>query len=145
MSDYLITQLTEADNVDIRYRAAVVGGHTGADGCLSAITVRDPEGEEVVLPTAGLFMLIGSVPRTSWLPAAVQRDTTGFIRTGRDVDTQDQDAAGGSRPSLETSLDGVFAVGDVRAGSVKRVATAVGDGATVVAQLHGYLAAHLRP
>lgn len=145
MSDYLIAQLTEAPNVDIRYGVAVVGGQQGADGCLSSITVRDPEGGEVDLRTAGLFVLIGSVPRTSWLPDPVQRDRTGFILTGSDTESQERDAPTGSRPSLETSLDGVFAVGDVRSGSVKRVATAVGDGATVIALLHGYLAAHPRP
>ena len=86
-------------------------------------------------------MLIGSVPRTSWLPDEVERDQTGFVRTGREVTASD----GTMRLSLETSLPGVFAVGDVRAGSIKRVATAVGDGATVIATLHGYLAAHPVP
>jgi thioredoxin reductase (NADPH) len=72
----------------------------------------------------------------------VERDAQGFVRTGRDVTAP---ADGTMRLSLETSLPGVFAVGDVRAGSVKRVATAVGDGATVIATLHGYLAAHPAP
>jgi thioredoxin reductase (NADPH) len=74
------------------------------------------------------------VPRTSWLPEEIVRDEAGFIRTGQD-----------GRLLLETSMEGVFAVGDVRSGSVKRVATAVGDGATVIALLHGYLAAHPAP
>ena len=76
-------------------------------------------------------MLIGSVPRTQWLPAEIERDAAGFVVAG-----------GEGRLPLETTLPGVFAVGDVRAGSIKRVATAVGDGATVIATLHGYLAAH---
>ena len=87
-------------------------------------------------------MLIGSVPRTAWLPDDLERDEAGFVRTGRAVTTAPGDTM---RLSLETSLPGVFAVGDVRSGSIKRVATAVGDGATVIAMLHGYLAAHPAP
>ena len=120
----------------------MVGGRSD-DGCLRALTLGDPDGthtEEVL--AGGLFVLIGSMPRTSWLPAEVERDQAGFVRTGRDVSAP---ADGTMRLSLETSLPGVFAVGDVRAGSVKRVATAVGDGATVIATLHGYLAAHPAP
>lgn len=145
MSDYLIGQLAEAPNVDIRYRAAVVGGQQGADGDLCSITVRDPEGSESVLPTSALFVLIGSRPRTSWLPGTVQRDRNGFILTGRDLAAPAADDATRPRAALETSLDGVFAVGDVRSGSVKRVASAVGDGATVIDLVHRYLAAHPQP
>lgn len=141
MSEYLIAQLAQTPNIEIRHRATVVGGTSGADGCLDSITVRDGDGGEEVLATAGLFVLIGSVPRTSWLPESVQRDSAGFIRTGRDTQPN-----GGDEPrlALETSVDGVFAVGDVRSGSIKRVATAVGDGAAVIALLHGYLATHPR-
>ncbi len=98
--------------------------------------------DELGVP-AGLFVLIGSTPRTAWLPASVQRDEAGFVRTGERVAGRGG-AAGSTLPS-ETSLPGVFAIGDVRAGSVKRVATAVGDGATVISTLHGYLAAHPAP
>ncbi len=87
-------------------------------------------------------MLIGSVPRTAWLPDEVMRDEAGFVRTGPDPADAAGMAQGRARLPLETSMPGVFAVGDVRAGSIKRVATAVGDGATVIALLHGYLAAH---
>jgi thioredoxin reductase (NADPH) len=131
MSDYLISQLEATRNVAIRYRTAVLDGRE-EDGCLAGLTLGDPHGhsrEEV--PAGGLFVLIGSVPRTSWLPDEIVRDDAGFICTGQD-----------GRLLLETSMAGVFAVGDVRSGSVKRVATAVGDGATVIALLHGYLAAH---
>ncbi len=143
MSDYLIAQLAQTPNIEIRHRATVVGGTSGADGSLDSVTVRDNSGGEEVLATAGLFVLIGSVPRTSWLPEAIQRDSAGFIRTGRDA--QPDGAGDEPRLALETSVDGVFAVGDVRAGSIKRVATAVGDGAAVIALLHRYLAARPRP
>jgi thioredoxin reductase (NADPH) len=133
MSEYLIAQLDATRNVGIRYGTAVLDGRE-QDGCLAALTLGEQHsgpggGEEV--PAAGLFVLIGSVPRTQWLPAEIERDAAGFVVTG-----------GEGRLPLETSMSGVFAVGDVRAGSIKRVATAVGDGATVIATLHGYLAAH---
>jgi thioredoxin reductase (NADPH) len=133
MSDYLIAQLDATRNVGIRYGTAVLDGRE-EDGCLAALTLGEQHsgpggGEEV--PAGGLFVLIGSVPRTQWLPAEIVRDQAGFVVTGED-----------GRLPLETTMPGVFAIGDVRAGSVKRVATAVGDGASVIATLHGYLAAH---
>lgn len=135
MSEYLIAQLDATRNVGIRYGTSVLDGRE-EDGCLAALTLGEQHtgpggGEEV--PAGGLFVLIGSVPRTQWLPEEIVRDQAGFIVTGQD-----------GRLPLETSMPGVFAVGDVRAGSIKRVATAVGDGATVIATLHGYLAAHPR-
>ncbi|MDP3893080.1 FAD-dependent oxidoreductase [Nocardioides sp.] len=136
MSDYLIGQLEATRNLTIRYERAVVGGRA-VDGCLEAVTVADPKvaGATEEIETSGLFVLIGSVPRTAWLPEAVERDESGFVRTG----------SGPARMPLETSVPGVFAIGDVRSGSIKRVATAVGDGATVIALLHGYLAEHTEP
>lgn len=136
MSDYLVSQLEATRNVTLRYRTAVVGGRE-EDGCLAGLVLADPHDAEArreEVPASGLFVLIGSVPRTGWLPDSVERDDAGFVVTGRD-----------GRLPLETTARGVFAVGDVRAGSVKRVATAVGDGATVIALLHGYLAAHPAP
>jgi thioredoxin reductase (NADPH) len=87
------------------------------------------------------------VPRTSWLPDTVQRDPSGFLRTGaiREVSDAESNGPGKLPLALETSMPGVFAIGDVRAGSIKRVATAVGDGATVVSMLHAYLAEHPLP
>jgi thioredoxin reductase (NADPH) len=138
MSEYLIAQLGATRNVAIRYRTVVHGGRQ-VDGCLAAVTVGDPDGRSTEeLEATGLFVLIGSVPRTSWLPDEVRRDPAGFVRTGPDADDPD----GTMRHLLETTLPGVFAIGDVRAGSVKRVATAVGDGATVISLIHGYLAEH---
>ena len=142
MSDYLISQLEATRNVTLRYRAAVLGGRE-VDDCLAAITVGDPDrdrGEAKELPAAGLFVLIGSVPRTAWLPEEVRRDEAGFLQTGPDGG----DPGGAVRRPLETTLSGVFAIGDVRAGSLKRVATAVGDGAAVIATIHGYLAGPAR-
>ncbi len=139
MSDYLIAQLEATRNVEIRYRTAVLGGRE-EDGCLAGLTLGDPHGGDPQgVPAGGLFVLIGSVPRTSWLPDEVMRDEAGFVRTGPDTT---RGSTIDPRLPLETSMEGVFAVGDVRAGSIKRVATAVGDGATVIALLHGYLAAH---
>jgi thioredoxin reductase (NADPH) len=145
MSSYLITQLEATRNVTVRYGTSVVGARE-QDGCLAAVQVTATGGaggepvEEVM--ASALFVLIGSVPRTSWLPGSVQRDRAGFLRTGGPADPG---APGNGAPArspqpMETSLPGVFAIGDVRAGSIKRVATAVGDGATVVSLLHGYLA-----
>ena len=145
MSEYLITQLAATRNVTIRYGTTMVGGRE-VDGRLAAILVARSEdaagapSEE--LEATGLFVLIGSVPRTSWLPDAVLRDRAGFLCTGGTWTAGD---AGSVEPTrtplpLETSVPGVFAIGDVRAGSIKRVATAVGDGATVISLIHGYLA-----
>lgn len=137
MSDYLIAQLEATRNVTVRYRTAVRRGRE-ADGCLAAVVVGDPAGgDDEEIEAAGLFVLIGSVPRTAWLPDTVERDIGGFVRTGPDGDG-DHDAR--MRRPLETTLPGVFAIGDVRAESIKRVATAVGDGATVISLIHGYLA-----
>lgn len=141
MSDYLVGQLGATANVSVRCSSTVVGARE-RDGCLTAVEVAPTgapagtPGEEIA--AAALFVLIGSAPRTAWLPGTVERDAAGFLRTG---------GTGGDAPAgrvplpLETSLPGVFAIGDVRSGSVKRVATAVGDGATVVSLLHGHLAA----
>ena len=102
------------------------------------MVLRDRDtGRTSTEPAGALFVLIGAEPHTGWLPAEVQRDRHGYVRTGRDVEP----APAGSPPQLfETSLPGVFAVGDVRHGSVKRVASAVGEGSVAVRLLHDYLA-----
>jgi thioredoxin reductase (NADPH) len=134
MSDYLIDQLRAARNVTIRHRVTVVGGEA-TDGCLDAIEIEHlDDGTKERLRARGLFALIGSSPHTGWLEGVVDRDEAGFLHTGTDVDR-----AQPARP-FESSVPGVFAIGDNRRGSVKRVATAVGDGAGVVQLLHGYLA-----
>ncbi|KLK92383.1 thioredoxin reductase [Microvirga vignae] len=131
MSRYLINRIEGLANVEIITQAQV----TGLEGQnhLEAVRWHLASGEEVRQPMRHLFLFIGASPNTKWLdPARVALDPKGFVLTGSDV------AAG--RRLLETSLDGVFAIGDVRAGSVKRVAAAVGEGAQVVAQLHSFLA-----
>ena len=132
MSEYLIRELQATTNVTIRYRCEVA--EAVGDEHLERITVRDTTtGVEELLESAGLFVLIGSQPRTEWLPPSVRRDEWGFIVTGREA---------GADPAATTasSLLGVFAAGDVRRGSIKRVASAVGEGAIVISQVHQYLA-----
>lgn len=132
MSRYLIDEMETTPNISIRYMTEVVDG--GGDDRLEHIVVRDNKADTTEqLPADGLFVLIGSEPHTGWLAEAVERDEWGFIRTGRDVEAFEPD-----RPphSMETSLPGVFAVGDVRRGSVQRVASAVGAGAIAIQQVH---------
>jgi thioredoxin reductase (NADPH) len=130
MSEYLIKALARASNIEIRYGAEVAGGR--GDRRLDGLDVRDVvTGERSVLSVAAVFILIGAEPRTSWLPDAVIRDRWGSILTGSD--------AGAGRAGLETSVPGVFAVGDVRHGAVKRVASAVGEGSVAIGSVHRYL------
>jgi thioredoxin reductase (NADPH) len=135
MSDYLVQELA-ATSVRIRTRTRVVDG--GGDGRLERVVVEDAEtGRRETLAVAALFALIGAEPRTDWL-SPLLRDETGYVATGSDV------PAGAwplERPplQLESSLPGVFAIGDVRHGSVKRVAAAVGEGSMAVASVHRYL------
>jgi len=141
MSQYLIDQL-DAQGVAVRTRAEVVGG--GGDGVLERIRVRDRDtGEERVEECGGLFVLIGAAPRTEWLPPEILRDRWGYVLTGPEV------VAEGERANWplerepfphETSVPGVFAVGDARRGSVKRVASAVGEGSVVVSSVHRRIA-----
>ena len=142
MSEYLIEQLESTANIAIRYRSQVTGGQD-VDGCLSGIVIQDlDDGSETPEPASGLFVLIGSVPHTDWVDGVLQRDKGGFIVCGPDIAKPGH----GRAPYLvETSMPGVFAVGDVRSGSVKRVATAVGDGAIAVQLLHRYLALQTAP
>jgi thioredoxin reductase (NADPH) len=137
MSDYLIRQIEAAPNVDVRYRCEVAGG--GGSGHLDQLLLRNRDtGQTEPVPAAGLFILIGAQPLTGWLPEAIKRDQWGFILTGPDTG-QDWPL---QRPPflLETTTRGVFAVGDVRHGSLKRVAAAVGDGSTAIRLIHDYLA-----
>jgi thioredoxin reductase (NADPH) len=137
MSDYLIRQIDAAPNVDIRYRCEVAGG--GGGGHLEHLLLRDRDsGETEQVPAAGMFVLIGAQPFTGWLPDAIRRDQWGFILTGPDTGQH----WSLERPPflLETTTPGVFAVGDVRHGSMKRVASAVGDGSIAIRLIHEYLA-----
>lgn len=135
MSDYLVRELAAAPNVDVRHRVEVVGG--GDDDRLRRLELSDrATGERKTLQADGLFVLIGSEPHTEWLEDAVTRDRWGFVVTRPDLRPE----PGTRMPfPMETSVPGVFAVGDVRYGSVKRVATAVGEGAIAVSYLHRWL------
>jgi thioredoxin reductase (NADPH) len=140
MSSYLVRAVDSTSNVVVRHRAEVIGG--GGDGQLEFITLADRAKHTTEdVPTGALFIMIGGEPHTRWLPEEVARDEQGYLITGRDVL-----AHPGSRwecprepLSLETSMPGVFAAGDVRLGSIKRVASAVGEGATVVRLVHEHL------
>jgi len=137
MSEYLIREIDNAPNVDVRYGVDVVGG--GGDGRLEQLQLRDrASGAVESVPAAGLFVLIGAEPFTEWLPEQVGRDQWGYVLTGPDVDQHPP--LGRARLLLETSMPGVFAVGDVRHGSIKRVASAVGDGSICIRLVHEYLA-----
>jgi thioredoxin reductase (NADPH) len=143
MSDYLIRQIGAAPNVDVCCHVQVADGTGTGDGHLQSLVLEDtPSRGRRAVPADALFVLIGAQPRTEWLGEAVARDRWGFIRTGADepADTHDRRAAGRPPLPLETSLSGVFAAGDVRRGSVKRVASAVGEGAATIPLVHRYLA-----
>ncbi|MGE5286558.1 MAG: FAD-dependent oxidoreductase [Micromonosporaceae bacterium] len=138
MSGYLIREIENAPNIRLRYRTEIVGG--GGEGRLEYLRLRDSDsGETTPVPADGLFVLIGAEPFTKWLPATVRRDQWGFILTGPDIG----DAWTLRRAPflLETSMPGVFAAGDVRHRSVKRVASAVGEGSIAIRLVHEYLSA----
>jgi len=137
MSDYLIRQIEAAPNVDVRYRCEVAGGEGSRH--LEQLLLRNRDsGETELMPAAGLFVLIGAQPLTGWLPEAIRRDQWGFVLTG--ADTGEHWPLQRAAFLLETTTPGVFAAGDVRHGSVKRVASAVGDGSIAIRLIHDYLA-----
>jgi thioredoxin reductase (NADPH) len=140
MSDYLIHQIAAAPNIDVCYRVQVAGG--SGDGYLQSLVLQDTISRaRRTVPADALFVLIGAQPRTGWLGQAVARDQQGYILTGPDLPTRGGHRWPPGRPPLplETSLPGVFAAGDVRQGSVTRVASAVGEGAVTVPLIHRYL------
>lgn len=144
MSYYLIQQLNGIDNVQVRTRCEVVGAH--GDGHLQALTICDSKnGLKTTVECGYLFVFIGAEPRTDWLGDAVARDEKGFVYTGPDLLTNGTRPRGWDRDRdpfyLECSVPGIFAAGDVRANSVKRVASAVGEGAMAVTLVHRYLEA----
>ncbi|ADV65771.1 FAD-dependent oxidoreductase [Deinococcus maricopensis] len=143
MSQYLIDQLRTKDNIHVCVQSEVTAVHGTAH--LTRITVRDrARDEERDLDTDALFVFIGADARTDWLPGSVARDERGYVLTGLNV-------AAGAWPlprdpfPLETTAPGVFAAGDVRHGSVKRVASSVGEGSMAIALIHQYLAAPTSP
>ena len=139
MSHYLVREVRATRNVEVRTGTEVTGG--GGDGHLEELILREgTTGEEIMVVADTLFVLIGAHPNTDWLPEELARDPQGFLYTGDDV-PGDRRGHLERRPfSLETSLPGVFAAGDVRHGSVKRVASAVGEGSIAVQLVHSLLA-----
>ncbi|HEX5189590.1 MAG TPA: FAD-dependent oxidoreductase [Streptosporangiaceae bacterium] len=142
MSDYLVQEIASTPAISVRHNVVVAGGAGSAH--LESLTLRDErKGVTETVPADAVFVLIGAAPRTQWLPAAIQRDRWGFVLTGTDL------LAGGSPPEGwplrrlpmfgESTVPGVFAVGDVRHGSVKRVASAVGEGSIAIRMIHDYL------
>jgi thioredoxin reductase (NADPH) len=137
MSDYLVRQVRATHNMEVRLRTRIADGH-GEDR-LEALTTEDiATGRREDVAAAAVFVLIGAEPRTEWLRGVVFRDDQGFVLTGRDVPRGKWHL---KRPPLpfETRIPGVFAAGDVRYGSVKRVAGAVGEGSVAVGSVHQYL------
>jgi thioredoxin reductase (NADPH) len=142
VSQYLIDEITAIPNIDVRTGTRIAAAH--GTGKLEALTLQDTEtGTARTVPASALVVLIGAVPHTGWLPSRIGRDEHGFILTGSDLSPDGNPAAGWTRPSpplpLETSMPGVFAAGDVRHGSVKRVASAVGDGSIAATSLYQHL------
>jgi thioredoxin reductase (NADPH) len=142
MSRYLIDRITSVPNIEVRYRSEVVGAR--GEGHLERLTLADKDSGAVEeVPSCWLFVFIGAWPRTEWLGPDVARDDKGFVVTGQDLLSP---AYAGRWPlprspfALETSVPGVFAAGDVRLDSMKRVASAVGEGAMSIYQVHRYLA-----
>ncbi|MEH6683061.1 MAG: FAD-dependent oxidoreductase [Qipengyuania sp.] len=127
MSNYL-TQRLEADPaIQIHYDTEITDLH--GEGHLEGVTFTTPQGDRVI-DTRALFVMIGAAPNTGWLSGLVETDDRGFVKTGAQV---------GRETPYETATDGIFAVGDVRSGSVKRVASAVGEGSVVVSRIWSYL------
>jgi thioredoxin reductase (NADPH) len=142
MSQYLVEEIEATENIQVRLNTQVLDG--GGQGRLEHLVLKDrASGLTETFPAAALFVLIGATPHTAWLPEEVMRDERGYIITGNDL------LRDGSPPEgwplerapmlLETSVPGVFAAGDVRCGSVKRVASAVGEGSIAIQMVHNYL------
>jgi thioredoxin reductase (NADPH) len=139
MSHYLVRAIEAAPKIEVRVGTEVVGG--GGEGHLQELELRDSvSGEQRTVAADALFVLIGARPQTEFLPEKMARDEYGFLRTGDDL-TADEWPLERSPLALETSVPGVFAVGDVRHGSVKRVAAAVGEGSVAVQFVHRLAAA----
>jgi thioredoxin reductase (NADPH) len=138
MSQYLCKQIAETDNIEVCQHREVIGG--GGEGRLEQLTLRDTEtGETSSEQGTALFILIGAQPHTDWLPQEIERDQWGYLLTGSDVAQGDTWPLDRPPHMFETSVPGVFAVGDVRHRSIKRVASAVGEGSVVIQQVHEYL------
>jgi thioredoxin reductase (NADPH) len=135
MSRYLVEQIEQSPNVEV-LRHTEIAELIGEDGRLQSLGVRDTRtGERQEIPSTVLFVFIGARPCTDWLASSIALDERGYVLTGAQVHTS------APRPGMfETSRPGVLAVGDVRSGSIKRVASAVGEGSMAVRLIHDHLA-----
>ena len=140
MSRYLVDQIERNDSIELCTNTEVV--ELIGERELEVVTVADARtGERLQVPARGLFVFIGAVPHTEWLAGQLATDEAGFLLTGRDVPSDGLEEFNGDRPLfLETSRPGIFAVGDVHSGSIKRVASAVGEGSMAVRMVHQRLA-----
>lgn len=137
MSSYLIGEIDYNPRISARTCTIVVDG--GGDGRLEWLCLEDVRtGEQTTVLASGLFLLLGAEPHCDWIPPAVARDERGFVLTGRDV-PRDRWVEGMPPENLATTVPGIFAAGDVRSGSMKRVASASGEGASVVPLVHSFL------
>jgi thioredoxin reductase (NADPH) len=143
MSQYLIDQIKGTSNIHVEFRSQVIEAH--GDDHLEEISIKcDTTGDVTRVPAAALFIFIGAEPRTSWLDGMVEVDSRGFVLTGSDLLREGRRPKGWSLDRdpalLETNVPGIFAVGDVRHGSIKRVASGVGEGSIAIQFVHQYLA-----
>ncbi len=140
MSHYLIRQVERATNIDVRLGAEVVGG--GGEGRLESLVIRNrADGSTDEVAADALFLMIGAQPNTDWLTDEIERGEGGFLLTGADVSTDAVWPLERAPLTLETSMPGVFAAGDVRNGSMNRVASAVGEGSIAIRLVHDLLEA----
>ncbi len=140
MSYYLVQQVEATENIDVRVQTEVIGG--GGDARLDHLVVRSRvDGREETVASDALFLMIGAQPHTEWLPESLRRDQQGFVLTGADLLDGGEWTETRAPLSLETSMPRVLAAGDARHGSVKRVASAVGEGSIAIQQLHQLFAA----
>jgi thioredoxin reductase (NADPH) len=142
MSKYLIDQIAATSNIEVRTCCQVV--EALGETRLSCLKICGPDGGEETVPANGLFIFIGAAPNTDWLPDTVMRDTNGFLLSGPDLKVDGKLLKSWNQKRepylLETSVPGIFVAGDVRHGSIKRVASAVGEGSISVQFIHQYLA-----
>jgi thioredoxin reductase (NADPH) len=142
MSEYLVTQIEDRENIEVHLNTNVVA--VEGEEHLESISMKNSEtGETETAPVGALFIFIGAAPKTNWLNGVVERDERGFILSGPDL------SRNGKRPKgwaldrdpflLETNVPGVFVAGDVRHGSIKRCASAVGEGSIAVQFVHQYM------
>ena len=140
MSNYLVERIEKTPNIEVQTGTVVAACH--GEEHLEAVTLRDREGNEERVDAQGLFIFIGAAPRTDWLDGIVARDSRGFLRTGVDLEPKHLQNWPLARPPflLETNVPGIFTAGDVRHQSVKRVASAAGEGSVAIHFVHRHLA-----